>query len=227
MSRLDNKLAYEKKAAELRGMIEKEALALQDILSTKQTVQAEVDSLKAKKTDLLRIVGDIEIGITEKKKEFEDVRQKKETCLASIKEEAKKEGCILEQKRSEFAELIRKLESIRPVVGEMISFIQQEKDARTRYVRWEDELVKIEKRYGEISKRVKQTEQERAQQNKDLDSYKQYLVNLYGKLAAYTTTIREAAGQVNELMEKGGVPAEFESPPEVVKINLGNFEQYV
>ena len=62
--------------------------------------------------------------------------------------------------------------------------------------------------------------------NKELDAYKTYLADLYGKLATYVVVAKETVEWVNEELKKKKVPINFGFPPgEILGIDFNNFDK--
>lgn len=224
MSRLSVQLQYDKKVAELRTLVEKEAKNLHDVLDSKILATSEVKELGERKATLGRILIDLETRIKEKQEGLDQLIEKELVVPQSIAAETKKESVSLLERKESLDKINESIKELNPVAVELEDFIKKESNARLRYIEESKKADDSEKKYKEF---LTKTQQERASfenKNKELDAYKNYLVDLYGKMASYVGVMRETLEYVNEELKKTNTPIKFNLPPgEIIEIDFNNF----
>lgn len=224
MSRLSVKLEYEKKAAELRKLISVEAIKLQDVVDQKIFALSEINALSSRKTALLGVLAGLEAKIKEKKEELNQLIERELSFVSSIKTETDSKKKKLNDTDKLLEEKNKDLETLTKLSLELNKFIEKEGDIRTQYLKQKEKLEESSKEYNKIENKVKTEKEFLEIKNKELDSYKEYVINLYGKLASYVKTANDTIKFVNNYLEENGVPIEFKLPPgEIMEINFDNF----
>lgn len=224
MSRLSVKLEYEKKAAELRKLISVEAIRLQNVVDQKISALSEINALASRKTDLLGVLASLETKIKEKKDELNQLIERELSFVSSIKIETDSKKKKLNDTDKLLEEKNKDLETLTKLSLELNKFIEKEGDIRIQYLKHKEKLEESSKEWNKIENKVKSEKEFLEIKNKELDSYKEYIINLYGKLASYVKTANDTIKFVNDYLEENGVPIKFKLPPgEIMEINFDNF----
>lgn len=225
-SRLQNRLQYDAKAAELRSLIETEAKKLQNITESKDIALRELKELTEKKTTLNHQIAVLESKNKEAEDHLAGMVEKENKTIDSLKAEWKKERARLEENQNLLISANKKLEALSGVVGEIEDFIQKESNARERYLEQHRKLVEVEEKQNKLALDITQKTQWLEEEKRSMDITKEYLKGLYGKLATYVVVAKETVEQVNEAL-KENVPLHFGSPGKVVQIDFDNFNKYL
>ena len=224
MSKLSSHLKYEAKAKELRKLVDIEALKLQKAVEAKDSALLEVNSLKEKKTLLSNTINNLEIKIKEKQDNLNQLMERENGFLHSTKMELDKEKEALSEVKEKLEEYRKKIEELSKISVELNGFVKKTENIRVLYQKQQEDLNFIEKRHKELEERAEILKKYMISANKELDDYKKYLSDLYGKLASYVTTAKDTILQINEMLEEKKIPIVFDLPPgEVIKINFDNF----
>jgi len=224
MSHLTVKLEYDRKVAELQEMVAKEAKKLQDTVDVRDAVILEMKQLSNHKTIMLRGIAGLDEEIKKKTNILNQLIVTEESYISSSKKELNKEKESLVNTKHQLSELTDKLSELNLVAKEINQFIELEADARNKYLE-EKEKLEISKRTSKkISENVTKALEKADKKNRELDNYKQYIADLYGKLATYVRVARETVETANSYFKENGVPIEFGLPPgEIVKIDFDKF----
>jgi chromosome segregation ATPase len=224
MSRLSLQVGYDKKIKELGDLIQAEAQKLQKVLEAKDSALLETRKLKEQKTSLEIVLVSLENKIKEKENNLNQLIEREGIFLSSIKKEINQEKDKLKETKSLLEEKNLDLDSLTKLSFELNKFIEKEGDIRIQYLDQKQKLDKAQDEYKEISKEAKTEKEFLEIKNKELDSYKEYVINLYGKLASYVKTANDSIKFVNTYFEENGVPIEFKLPPgEIIQVDFDNF----
>ena len=224
MSRLSVKIEYDKKVSELREMVDQEAKRLQDVVDKKEGINLEIKILSDKKTILTRGIAGLEQEIKEKQEALNQLVNRESSFVSSVKTELSKEKDDLKQTKDSLGNLTDKLNETKIVASEIDTFIKKEADARVKYLDQEEKLKLSQREFKEIESKTELDMKELVKRTKELDTYKQYISDLYGKLASYVKVANETVESVNSYLKEKNIPMEFGLPPgEIVKIYFNNF----
>lgn len=226
MSRLSVKLQYDKKMAELREMIESEAKRLQDVVDLKEAAIFEIKELARRKSIILNGLADLDQEVASRKNTLNHLINTESSFVSSVKVELNKEKESLEDAKKEFGQVSEKLKESNKVAGEITTFIEKEKNVRDRYLEEKEKLRVSEASSKIISKKVSDELEELSVKNREMDAYKQYLTDLYGKLASYARVAKETVEFANDYFEKHGIKLKFALPPDkIAEVNFDNFNK--
>lgn len=228
MSKLLDKIKYESKVLELRGMVEGEAKKLQDILDSKALYLGELSVLAERKSKLLRQLNGLEAQIREADAALSQTIDRKAQFINSAKVELAKERGALNGARKLFVKTNAQVKGITVVVNELAAFVSKESNARERWLAEQGKLNASEKKRAKIMSEMEKKRLSIEEEKKSLDEMKTYVSNLYGKLATYTKIAKETIEQVNKALEDK-VPLRFELPPgeKEIKVEFDTFSKYI
>jgi chromosome segregation ATPase len=226
MSKVSVKLEYDRKVAELQERVAKEAKNLQSVLNEKEAITKQVYCLIERKQFLNEQIHNLEINLKGKEDSINEIIKKESEFLSSIKEEQKKEANILKEIKKELSELEIYLSEKKNVISELNEFIKKERDVRERFIIEDEKLQNSLTISKQITKEVGEKLESLEIKNRDVDSLKQYVADLYGKMASYVRVMNETIEYVNEFLNKNKIPLEFELPAEEkIKISFDNFNE--
>ena len=214
---------YELKIFELRGQVEAEAKNLQNIQESKEFSFREVQALSEKKSRLKDVIDRMEEQIGDKEGVFKGIIEKKTGFLESAKHELKDEKNRLMKVQRVFQKTTEDLENLTRVANELRKFVIESSQIRAIYP---EESRKLQKARDEYQKTISLTEKEKEEaqrEKKEADEMKEYVNNLYGKLATYTKVAKETLEYVNKSLKETGVPIHFDVPH--IKLNIDNFNE--
>lgn len=225
MSRLSVQVQYDKKIEELHKLIAEEAKKLQNVIDERDFLLLEIKNLSSRKTALGRVIADLETQTKEKQEVLNQLVLRETSFINSAKVELNKEKSSLEEFKKLREKLQEELQGLNKVTSELNRFIQKEGDIKQRYLQEKEKLQQTETKTKEITIKTSEELEKLDRKNKELDIYKQYLTDLYGRIASYIKVAEESVIFVNEFMEKNQVPMKFELPPgEIISIDFNNFD---
>lgn len=226
MSRLSLQVSYDNKINELRKLIEVEAQKLQKTIEAKDSALLELNKLREHKTTLNRVLVDLEKQIKEKQENLNQIIEKESNFLSSIKKETEKERKTLTETQINLEKVNEELDLLTKLSLELEKFVKKEGDVRIQYLDIKEKLENSIKQYENIVKTSKTEKESINREGKELDAYKEYVIDVYGKLASYVKVANETIKYVNDYLEENGTPIQFELPPgEIIKIDFNNFNK--
>ena len=224
MSRLSVKLAYDKKIAEIHDLFEKENKKFQDLIEKKDRAILELEETKQRKATLGGLLVNLDSRIKEKKEEFDGLREKERKFVSSVKQELKQEESSLKKAKENLDQTTDDIDEMTKIAIELREFLNKESDARIRYLEAQEKLNISERKYLIFQSKTEKEKEDLIIKNKEFDVYKEYLKDLYGRLASYVVVAKETVDWVNEYFKKNKTPIHFDLPPgEILKINFDNF----
>lgn len=215
---------YDKKIIELRGVIEKTAKELQNIVEAKDQASRDLTTTIERKADIERTIRKLEEAMKEAQNALTEVIEKRTSFLNSVKIELKKERQALKEAEELLTATNDKIGELMPIVKELQEFISKESDARERYLETESHLILADKKHKKISALAEAESAEMKEKRESLEGLKNYVADLYGKLITYSKVAKETVEFVNEAL-KGNVPLRFEIPPGEKEITV-DFESF-
>jgi len=224
MSRLSIQVQYDKKIEELHQLLAKEAKKLQYVIDERESVLFEMKNLSRRKMALGKVIADLEKQTKEKKEVLNQLMERESSFVSSVKLELNKEKSSLEEIKKIKDKTKEELKGLNKVTSELNEFIKKEEDVRKKYLKERKELHLTQNENKKITIDTDSKIKELDRKNREMDVYKKYLTDLYGRIASYVKVAQESITSVNEFMEKNEVPLKFELPPgEVININIDNF----
>jgi chromosome segregation ATPase len=226
-SRLDLAVSYEKKTAELRSRVEEQAKILQNTVEAKDNALREVQSLGERKSELRKELASIENQIAEARLNLHNEIQARTKYIESAKVELEKEKVALAEVGKEVIAERDKLAELKRITEELSKFISSASQAREDYLGAKgklDEAVRTEK---EIMFKVSKEKAEMSQEKQDLDNFKTYVINFYGRLGTYHQLVRQITEHLHQLLKENKVPMQFGLPPDrITKVPFEEFEKF-
>jgi len=224
MSKVSLQVQYDNKISQLRGLIEVEAKKLQDVIEAKDSALLEVRNLGERKAALNKTIGELEEKIKEKQNELDQIIKRELSFVSNIAKELVKEKNSLSEVKETLKVTNAKLSEATIASAEVDNFIKKGSKARILYLEAEQKFKLSEKQYLEFKNKTNEERESLETKNRELDAYKEYIRDLYGKLASYVTVTKETVEYVNELLKKSSVPINFGLPPgEIMEIDFDNF----
>lgn len=215
-----------RKLAELRTEIKTGNKVIQDIEQLKESSLPELKTLAERKSLL---VGEIEALKNKKLAEQEtldEIIEKQTTFVNSIQREIEKEKTTLSEVRKVLKQTIDEMDNLLTVSRELKNFINQESDARIRYLEARSKLDITEQERNQILTQVDKEKKELTDKQKNLEGIKTCVTELYGKLAMYVMTAQDTIEYVNEHLKQTGTPIVFGLPQgEMIEVDLDNFNE--
>jgi chromosome segregation ATPase len=224
MSRLSVKIEYDKKVEQLQKLVQEEAIKLQDVIDQRDEILLNIKELSNRKTALGGVIVDLEKRVKEKEEVLNQLMVKESSFVNSVKIEFNKEKSSLEEIKKIKEKAKEELQGLNKVTSELNEFIKKEGNVKQKYLEEEKKLHFTQKENKEKVLEVNEKLKEFERKNKEFDIYKQYLTDLYGRLASYVKVAQESIVYVNEFMIDNEVPMKFDLPPgEIIKIDFNNF----
>jgi len=216
---------YQAKIQELRGLVEKEAKNLQNVLEGKDNALKECRELGERKERLNRELGTIEHNISEANNNLEQLCVRKERFITSAKTELVNLRKEIGATKKELSKLVAHVKETSNVYAELERFLQHERDAREKFLAIQEKLSTAEQKHDLLITKTKKEKEEIEQKQKELDAFKQHTEQLYGKLASYVAVAQQTVEYVNESL-KNNVPLHFRVPEgEIIELTLDNFNE--
>lgn len=227
VSRLEAKLKYDEKIAELHGLIQAETKKLQDVIEQKDSSLRDVAQLIERKARLVKEFVVVENKIIEAERILKETIDRKTKFIETAKQELVKEKNNVREAKELLVSLSEEVKQLHHVVTEYKNFIAKEHDAHKRYIQEKEKLDSATKQKDEFLLLIQKQRESIDKEKKDLDAMKVYISDLYGKLASYVTVAKETIEDVNKTLEEKNVPLHFDLPPgEILKIDFNNFNKY-
>lgn len=163
-------------------------------------------------------------AVASKKREFDELVEKKQTVIGSIVEEQKKEKENLAVLENKSAVLRAEIPTLQKQAEEIREFIEKEKNAQKNYREVKKNLDEAVAEHTKVTSEV-QKEQEKIQVEKEeLEFTRNEVSALIGKIASYVKAMEDTAKTVNEGLASVKLPMLFHVPPKQgFKITLKDF----
>lgn len=226
MSRLSVQLQYDKKVAELVSRVEAKAKELQNVTEAVDLAILEVRQLGERKATLGKVLNDLEAKIKGAQEHLSQVIDREQHFVDSVKKELTKEKSALKETTEILEKTTERINEMSPIAKQLEQFLKNESNAQAKWLEAEKKLNGSVKKYLDMKAQADADREDIAKQNQAQDAYKEYLEDLYGKLATYVRVAKETVEWVDQELEERGVPVRFDLPPgEIMQIDFNNFNQ--
>lgn len=213
MARVSN-TPYVDKIADLNKQVNEEARKLQKLQEGKDNFLKDFSEIVGKKARLLKQISALEQKVLEEKDVLGEIKDTKRYLVNAVKVELKQETEKLKTTNHHLAELSLRTEELESIVLELSKFIDKNKEARQEYLTEKEKLENVKKENIVISTDTLKKSEEVVKQNKQLDDYRQAMIDWSGRLTTGLHKVREATKELNERLDKEGIPVVFDLPPE-------------
>ena len=206
-------ISYTDKISELNSQLNEEARKLQKLDEQKDNFLKEFAEIVGRKSALLAQIGVLENKVSAEKALLEETKDTKKAFIDSAKVELKQETEKLKSVQEHISLLSEELQNLEIVAAELHSFLDKKKEARLEYLTEKEKLDNVKKTHDIISKKALKTSKEIEEKNKQLDDYRKNMTDWSGRLTTGLYKVREATKELNERLDKEGIPVEFDLPP--------------
>lgn len=210
------------KISELSQRINEKARELQGVQEAVDSAIRDVRELGERKQKLNKEIFELDSAIKDKQSLFDSLLQKERDFLSSIQKEIEKEKNSLGEIKYKIQQEEGVLQEITVPVQECRNFLRKAKEARVLFLDQTKELADAEKKFREVSFKRDATIEEMDKRQKEMDFYKNYLTDFYGKVSVYTKSAQDVLEFINKALEEK-IEFTVELPDE--PITLENFNK--
>ena len=226
MSKLSVQLEYDRKIKELHSLVEQEAKKLQNEIDKRNETLFEIKRLSDKKIVIVNVLSDLEGKVVEKEKHLNRLIDMEQEFLSSIKKEQNREKEKYLVIKRDLGGLDKRVEETRGVVEEINSFLKKNKNARSDFIKESAKLDIVKGVSRKMIDRVVQELEKIDKRNDDLDRYKRYILDIYGKMASYVKVMNETVEYVNMSLKNNEIPIRFGAlKDKIFEIDINNFQE--
>lgn len=218
---------YRAKIAKFQETIEDQAQTLQKLQESQEIFDLKTKEFQKREASYHSTIRDLEEQVVKAQERFANEVERRTEFIEAAKVEWKKENDRLEKTKLELKQVVETVVEMDKVARELSGFTAKETEAREKYLIETNKLSRAVRSKEETLKITEDKQKQIEIRQKELDVFKQYVADLYGKLATYVKTAEATLEYVNEELEKKGVPIHFALPPgEIVEINIDNFYEH-